>query len=66
MPAKPLDVLFEDNHCIVVAKQAGDLMVGDSTGDETLLDRTKQYIRDRYQKPGNVFLGVVHRLDRPV
>jgi 23S rRNA pseudouridine1911/1915/1917 synthase len=66
VPAKPLDVLFEDNHCIVVAKQAGDLMVGDSTGDETLLDRTKQYIRDRYQKPGNVFLGVVHRLDRPV
>lgn len=59
-------VLFEDNHCLVLAKPAGVLMAGDETGDESLLDIGKQYIREQYSKPGNVYLGVVHRLDRPV
>lgn len=61
-----LNVLFEDNHCLVVAKPAGLLMAGDATGDDTLLERGKRYIREKYSKPGNVYLGVVHRLDRPV
>jgi 23S rRNA pseudouridine1911/1915/1917 synthase len=63
---QPLEVLFEDNHCLAVAKPAGALMVGDETGDETLLDQAKEWLRQKYNKPGNVFLGVVHRLDRPV
>lgn len=62
----PLEVLFEDNHCLAVAKPAGLLMVGDETGDDSLLDLAKDYLREKYNKPGNVFLGVVHRLDRPV
>ena len=62
----PLRVLFEDNHCLVVDKPAGVLMAGDKTGDESLLDQVKQYLKAKYQKPGEVFLGVVHRLDRPV
>jgi 23S rRNA pseudouridine1911/1915/1917 synthase len=62
----PLTVLFEDNHCLAVAKPAGWLTMGDRTGDETLLERAKAYIKERYQKPGAVYLGVVHRLDRPV
>lgn len=66
MPTSRLTVLFEDNHCLVVAKPAGVLMVGDSTGDVSLLDQAKEYLREKYRKPGNVFLGVVHRLDRPV
>lgn len=61
-----LNVLFEDNHCLVVAKPGGLLIAGDKTGDETLLDRAKQYIKVKYNKPGDVFLGNVHRLDRPV
>jgi len=61
-----LQVLYEDNHCLVLAKPAGLLMAGDVTGDDTLLDRGKRYIREKYSKPGNVYLGVVHRLDRPV
>ncbi len=61
-----LTVLFEDNHCLAVAKPAGWLTMGDATGDSTLLDVAKQYIKDKYAKPGDVFLGVVHRLDRPV
>lgn len=63
---QPLKILYEDNHCLAVAKQAGALMVGDDTGDETLLDQAKEWLRETYNKPGNVFLGVVHRLDRPV
>ena len=62
----PLEILYDDNHCLAVAKPAGMLMVGDETGDETLLDLAKQWVRKKYDKPGNVFLGVVHRLDRPV
>jgi 23S rRNA pseudouridine1911/1915/1917 synthase len=59
-------VLYEDNHCLVVAKPAGWLTMGDATGDRTLLDWAKADIARRYQKPGAVYLGVVHRLDRPV
>lgn len=60
-----LNVLFEDNHLIVVNKQSGDIVQGDKTGDTPLSDIVKQYIKVKYDKPGNVFLGVVHRLDRP-
>jgi len=62
----PLTVLFEDNHCLAVVKPAGWLTMGDQTGDRTLLDVSKDYIKTTCQKPGAVFLGVVHRLDRPV
>ncbi|WP_299825199.1 RluA family pseudouridine synthase [uncultured Pontibacter sp.] len=61
-----LDVLFEDNHVLVVNKPAGLLVHGDETGDVTLADLAKKYVKDKYNKPGNVFIGVVHRLDRPV
>ena len=59
-------VLYEDNHLIAVAKKAGDIVQGDKTGDVPLSDIVKAYLKEKYQKPGNVFLGVVHRLDRPV
>jgi len=60
-----LQVLFEDNHLIIINKRAGDIVQGDKTGDKPLSDIVKEYIKAKYQKPGNVFLGVVHRLDRP-
>ena len=60
-----LKVLFEDNHLIVINKQSGDIVQGDKTGDKPLSEIVKEYIKDKYNKPGNVFLGVVHRLDRP-
>jgi 23S rRNA pseudouridine1911/1915/1917 synthase len=60
-----LNILFEDNHLIIVNKQSGDIVQGDKTGDTPLSDIIKEYIKDTYNKPGNVFLGVVHRLDRP-
>ena len=60
-----LEVLFEDNHLIVINKKSGDIVQGDKTGDTPLSDIVKEYIKDKYNKPGNVFLGVVHRLDRP-
>ncbi|WP_430811224.1 MULTISPECIES: RluA family pseudouridine synthase [unclassified Carboxylicivirga] len=63
---KKLDILYEDNHIIAVNKSASDIVQGDKTGDETLSDRVKAYIKKKYNKPGEVFLGVVHRLDRPV
>lgn len=59
-------VLFEDNHLLIVNKPAGVLIQGDKTGDETLADECKSYIKKRYKKPGDVFLGIIHRLDRPV
>ncbi|WP_369047834.1 RluA family pseudouridine synthase [Tenacibaculum sp. UWU-22] len=62
---KNLQVLHEDNHIIVVNKRAGDLTQGDKTGDKTLSDAVKEYIKEKYNKPSNVFLGTVHRLDRP-
>jgi 23S rRNA pseudouridine1911/1915/1917 synthase len=61
-----MKVLFEDNHIIVVNKQSGEIVQGDKTGDTPLSDIVKAYLKEKYNKPGNVFLGVVHRLDRPV
>ncbi|MHA6249719.1 RluA family pseudouridine synthase [Pontibacter sp. CAU 1760] len=61
-----LEVLYEDNHVLAVNKPAGLLVHGDETGDTTLADLAKAYIKEKYNKPGNVFVGVVHRLDRPV
>ena len=60
-----LQVLFEDNHIIIVNKRVGDIVQGDKTGDKPLSEVIKEYIKDKYNKPGNVYLGVVHRLDRP-
>ena len=60
-----LSVIYEDNHILVVNKAAGLLVQGDQTGDESLVDIAKRYIKDKYKKPGDVFLGLVHRLDRP-
>ena len=60
-----LQVLHEDNHLIVVNKRVGDIVQGDKTGDKPLSEVVKEYIKDKYNKPGEVFLGVVHRLDRP-
>ncbi|MCR9227512.1 MAG: RNA pseudouridine synthase [Flavobacteriaceae bacterium] len=60
-----LQVLFEDNHLIVINKRVGDIVQGDKTGDPPLSEVVKQYLKEKYNKPGNVYLGVVHRLDRP-
>ena len=60
-----LQVLFEDNHLIIVNKRSGDITQGDKTGDKPLSDVVKEYVKEKYNKAGNVFLGVVHRLDRP-
>ncbi len=60
-----LQVLYEDNHIIIINKRAGDIVQGDKTGDKPLSDVVKEYIKDKYNKPGNVYLGTVHRLDRP-
>jgi len=63
---KYFHVIYEDNHLIIVNKAPGVLVQGDATGDMPLLDLVKQYIKEKYDKPGDVFLGTVHRLDRPV
>lgn len=60
------EVIYEDNHILIVNKQSGEIVQGDKTGDTPLVETMKQYIKEAYAKPGNVFLGVVHRLDRPV
>jgi 23S rRNA pseudouridine1911/1915/1917 synthase len=60
-----LQILHEDNHLIVVNKRVGDIVQGDKTGDKPLSEIVKEYIKEKYNKPGEVFLGVVHRLDRP-
>ena len=60
-----LFVLYEDNHLIVINKRAGDIVQGDKTGDIPLSEIVKAYLKQKYGKPGEVFLGVVHRLDRP-
>ncbi|GAA3554225.1 RluA family pseudouridine synthase [Snuella lapsa] len=60
-----LQVLYEDNHIIVVNKRAGDIVQGDKTGDKPLSDIVKEFLKEKYNKAGNVYLGVVHRLDRP-
>jgi 23S rRNA pseudouridine1911/1915/1917 synthase len=64
-PAVP-QILYEDNHVVAVFKPFGMLTQGDATGDESLFDWVKTYLKEKYHKPGNVFLGLVHRLDRPV
>ncbi len=61
-----MQVIYEDNHIIIVNKQSGEIVQGDKTGDRPLSDLVKAYIKEKYGKPGEVFLGVVHRLDRPV
>ncbi len=58
--------LYEDNHIIIVDKRAGEIVQGDKTGDTPLSETIKQYLKEKYNKPGNVFCGVVHRIDRPV
>ena len=60
-----LQILHEDNHIIIVNKRVGDIVQGDKTGDKPLSEVVKEYIKEKYNKPGDVFLGVVHRLDRP-
>ena len=60
-----LQILHEDNHIIVINKRVGDIVQGDKTGDKPLSEVVKEYIKEKYNKPGEVFLGVVHRLDRP-
>ena len=65
-PESLIDVLYEDNHIIIVNKKPGEIVQGDKTGDEPLNERVKKYLKQKYQKPGEVFLGTVHRIDRPV
>lgn len=61
-----MTVVYEDNHIIIVNKTASEIVQGDKTGDVPLSETVKQYLKEKYQKPGNVFIGVTHRLDRPV
>ena len=61
-----MKVLYEDNHIIIINKAAGEIVQGDKSGDESLCDTMKAYIKEKYAKPGNVFIGLPHRLDRPV
>jgi 23S rRNA pseudouridine1911/1915/1917 synthase len=63
---KELEVLYEDNHIIAVNKRPSDIVQGDKTGDTPLSDFVKQYVKEKYDKPGEVFIGTVHRIDRPV
>ncbi len=60
-----LEVIYEDNHIIAVNKRVGDIVQGDRTGDHTLADAVKAYIKKKYDKPGDVYLGIIHRIDRP-
>ncbi|WP_017732808.1 RluA family pseudouridine synthase [Nafulsella turpanensis] len=66
MEQEPFTVIYEDNHLLIVNKKAGVLVQGDQTGDKTLTDYAKDWLREKYNKPGNIFCGVVHRIDRPV
>ena len=61
-----MQVIYEDNHLLIVNKEPGEIVQGDKTGDKPLVEELKDWIKKKYNKPGNVFLGVVHRLDRPV
>ena len=61
-----IDILYEDNHLIAINKKSGDLVQGDKTGDKPLSEFIKEYLKEKYQKPGNIFCGVMHRIDRPV
>lgn len=60
-----MDILYEDNHLIIINKKAGEIVQGDKTGDTPLSEKIKEWIKEKYNKPGNVYLGVTHRLDRP-
>ncbi len=60
-----LDILFEDNHLIIVNKRSGEIVQGDKTGDEPMSEKVKRYIKQQYNKPGDVFIGTPHRIDRP-
>ena len=61
-----MEIIYEDNHIIVVNKEPGEIVQGDKTGDKPLSEIIKEYLKEKYNKPGNVFCGVVHRIDRPV
>lgn len=61
-----MTILYEDNHLIIVNKEPGEIVQGDKTGDKPLSETIKEYLKEKYNKPGNVFCGVVHRIDRPV
>ena len=61
-----MEVLYEDNHIIAINKKPSDIVQADKTGDEPLSEKVKKYIKEKYNKPGDVFLGTVHRIDRPV
>ena len=61
-----MEVVYEDNHLVVVNKKPGEIVQGDKTGDTPLSEEVKRYLKEKYNKPGNVFCGVVHRIDRPV
>lgn len=61
-----MEIAYEDNHLLIVNKRAGEIVQGDKTGDTPLSDMVKAYLKEKYNKPGNVFCGVVHRIDRPV
>lgn len=61
-----MEVVYEDNHIVVVNKKAGEIVQGDRTGDKPLSEMVRDYLKEKYNKPGNVFCGVVHRIDRPV
>jgi 23S rRNA pseudouridine1911/1915/1917 synthase len=61
-----MEILFEDNHLIAINKRAGEIVQGDKTGDEAMSESVKKFIKEKYNKPGNVFCGVIHRIDRPV
>ena len=60
-----MNILYEDNHLLIINKEPGELVQGDKTGDKPLLDTLKQYIKEKYEKPGEVYLGAPHRIDRP-
>ena len=66
MNSKKLEILYEDNHIIAINKRPSDIVQGDKTGDKPLSEFVKEYIKEKYNKPGDVFLGTVHRIDRPV
>ena len=70
MPGKDIlserEILYEDNHLLVAFKKAGILVQGDKSGDPSLIDLAKDYLREKYNKPGNIFVGLAHRIDRPV
>ena len=65
-PIEEQDILYEDNHLVIVNKKPGEIIQGDKTGDKPISEKLKDFLKKKYDKPGNVFVGVIHRLDRPV